>query len=394
MYNKRIKEKEEAYMQYRQLGRTGLMVSEIGFGTEWMERHSEKECKDVILACEEHGINILDCWIGNPVVRSAIGDAIAGRREKWIIQGHVGNVWENGQNTRTRDMDKCRAAFEDMLIRFRTDYIDLGMIHNVDEISDWKNILHGPFMAYMKELKACGKIHYIGLSTHNTEIARLVVEEGTVDMLLFSINPAFDMLPPTDDIMQFFADEYDAELGGIDVQRAALYELCDEKNIGITVMKGYAGGRLFDANRSPFGVALTPVQCLHYCLTRPAVASVLVGYDTPEHVTDAVAYEMADEAQKEYAAVLAGAPRHSYSGQCTYCGHCKPCPVNIDIAMVNKYLDLAELQDKVPDTLKAHYSSLSVNASACIGCRACEERCPFGVRIAERMEKAVKLFES
>lgn len=380
-------------MQYRKLGRTGLMVSEIGFGTEWMERHSAEECRDVILKCEEYGINILDCWMGNPVVRSSIGDAIAGRREKWFIQGHVGNVWENGQNTRTRDMEKCKAAFEDMLARFKTDYIDIGMIHNVDEISDWEKILNGPFMAYMKELKTSGKIHHIGLSTHNTEIARRVAEEETVDMLLFSINPAFDMLPPTDDIMQFFADEYDAALGGIDVQRAALYELCEKKDIGITVMKGYAGGRLFDAARSPFGVALTPVQCLHYCLTRPGVASVLVGYDTPEHVKAAIEYETADDALKDYTAVLSGAPKHSYQGQCTYCGHCKPCPMDIDIAMVNKYYDLAELQDKVPDTLSDHYNSLNVKASACIGCRACEERCPFGVRIAERMEKAANLFE-
>ena len=379
-------------MQYRKLGKTGLLVSEIGFGTEWMERHTAEECKSVILACEENGVNILDCWMGNPIVRTAIGEAISGRREKWIIQGHVGNIWENNQNTRTRDMAKCRAAFEDMLLRFGTDYIDLGMIHNVDEISDWENILNGPFMAYMKELKSNGKIRHIGLSTHNTEIARLAAEEGTVEMILFSINPAFDMLPPTDDIMQFFADEYDAELGGIDVQRAALYELCSKNEIGITVMKGYAGGRLFDAARSPFGVALTPVQCLHYCLTRPAVASVLVGYDTPEHVAAAMAYETASDEEKEYASVLAAAPRHSYRGQCTYCGHCKPCPVNIDIALVNKYFDLAELHDEIPDTLKAHYESLSPKASACIGCRACEERCPFGVEIAKRMEQAAKLF--
>lgn len=63
--------------------------------------------------------------------------------------------------------------------------------------------------------------------------------------------------------------------------------------MGLTVMKGFAGGRLFDAKRSPFGVALTPVQCIHYALTRPAVASILAGYDTPEHVDEAVSYSSA-----------------------------------------------------------------------------------------------------
>ena len=70
-------------MLYRKLGKTDIQVSEIGFGTEWMERHTAEECRQVILACEEYGINILDCWMGNPVVRSAIGDAIEGRRSKW-----------------------------------------------------------------------------------------------------------------------------------------------------------------------------------------------------------------------------------------------------------------------------------------------------------------------
>lgn len=111
--------------------------------------------------------------------------------------------------------------------------------------------------------------------------------------------------------------------------------------MGLTVMKGFAGGRLFDAKRSPFGVALTPVQCIHYALTRPAVASILAGYDTPEHVDEAVSYETATETEKDYASVLASAPRHAYDGQCTYCGHCKPCPAGIDIAMVNKLYDLA-----------------------------------------------------
>ena len=140
-------------------------------------------------------------------------------------------------------------------------------------------------------------------------------------------------------------------------------------------------------------MALTPVQCLHYALTRPAVASVLVGYDTPEHVDAAVAYETASEEEKDYATTLSQAPAHAYYGQCTYCGHCAPCPVGIDIAMVNKLYDLALMQDTVPATIKAHYDSLSSNGSDCIGCRGCEERCPFGVPVSERMVRAGELFQ-
>jgi len=200
------------------------------------------------------------------------------------------------------------------------------------------------------------------------------------------------MLPATDNIEDYFAQDYDESLGGISAERAELYRICEKNGVGITVMKGFAGGRLFDEKRSPFGVALTPVQCLHYCLTRPAVASVLAGYDTPEQVDASVAYETASDAEKDYASVLARAPRHAYSGQCTYCGHCKPCPVDIDIAMINKLYDLAVMQSQVPASLKAHYEELEHTASECVGCGGCESRCPFDVPVTERMKLAEKVF--
>ena len=380
-------------MQYRRLGKTNLMVSEIGFGAEWMERHNYEECKAAIERAEELGINILDCWMSEPNVRTNIGKALAGRRGRWFIQGHIGSTWQDGQYVRTRDVDKCREAFEDLLARLQTDYIDLGMIHFIDQENDWEEAINGPYIQYVKELKETGKIRHIGMSTHNPVMAKRAVESGLVEMMLFSINPAFDLLPPTDNIDNYFAEEYQDDLSGIDPVRAGLYKLCEQNDVGLTVMKPYAGGRLFDAKRSPFGVALTPVQCIHYCLTRPAVASVMAGYDTPEHVEQAAAYENASAEEKDYASLLANAPRHTFGqGECTYCGHCKPCPVKIDIAMVNKYYDLAVMQPDVPAAVKEHYLALEYRADACIGCHNCESRCPFGVKIAERMEKTAELF--
>ena len=266
------------------------------------------------------------------------------------------------------------------------------MLHYVDREDELDAIVNGPFYAYAKELKEKGVIRHIGLSTHNPRVAKKAVELGIVEMMLFSINPAFDLLPASEDMNTYFAEEYDKALGGIDKERAELYRLCEKNDVGLTVMKGFAGGRLFDAKRSPFGVALTPVQCIHYALTRPAVASILAGYDTPEHVDEAVSYETATETEKDYASVLASAPRHAYDGQCTYCGHCKPCPAGIDIAMVNKLYDLASMQPEVPASVRAHYEALERTASDCIGCRGCETRCPFHVPVAERMEKARALF--
>lgn len=380
-------------MNYRPLGQTGLKVSEIGLGGEWLERHNAAEVKAVIDRCAEAGINILDCWMSEPNVRSNIGAALEGRRERWIIQGHIGSTWQNGQYVRTRDLGKVREAFQDLLDRLRTDYIDLGMIHFVDETAEFHRIMEGEFIAYVKDLKQKGTIRHIGMSTHNPDVAKLAAQSGLVEMILFSVNPAFDMLPASEDLNDYFKDEYAENLGGIAPERAELYRICEQNNVGITVMKGYAGGRLFSADASPFGVALTPVQCLHYALTRPAVASVMVGFDTTEHVDAAVAYETASEEEKDYATVLAGAPRHAYVGQCTYCGHCAPCPAGIDIAMVNKLYDLAKMQDTVPPTVRAHYQGLSAHAADCIQCGGCESRCPFGVHIIERMQAAAELFQ-
>ena len=380
-------------MRYRELGRTGLIVSEIGFGGEWMDGTPE-EARAVVDAAEAAGVNILDCWMPDPTRRSNLGEALLGRRERWVIQGHLGSTWQGEQYVRTRDLAQVRPAFEDLLARFHTDYVDLGMIHYVDKPAEFLELMDdSPFIGYVRELRSAGAVRHVGLSTHNPEVARLAVENPEIEMILFSVNPAFDMMPATDDLDAYFDERGEqAATDGMRPERAELYALAEETGTGITVMKGYMGGRLFDAVQSPFGVALTPVQCLHYALTRPAVASVMVGFGEPAHVADAVAYETATDAQKDYASVLAGAPRHAYVGQCTYCGHCAPCPKGIDIAAVNKFFDLATSYDEVPDSLCEHYRALGATAADCIACRACEGRCPFGVHVAERMAAAAELF--
>ena len=79
---------------------------------------------------------------------------------------------------------------------------------------------------------------------------------------ILSMVPNFDMLPASENIDTMFAETFDAGLRGIDPDRAKLYRICEENDVGITVMKGFAGGRLFDEKRSPFGVRLSPVQCI------------------------------------------------------------------------------------------------------------------------------------
>lgn len=381
-------------MVYRELGKTGLKTSIIGFGAEWMVRHTQEECNALFRKCESYGINTVDCWMADPAVRDRIGQALVGHRDQWIIEGHVCSDWNNGNFRITRDVEACKRSFEDLLKRLRTDYIDLGMIFLVDKVDEFRSILNGPLAAYMRELKASGKIRHIGMSTHNPAVGIEAAKSGLVEMMLFCVNPAYDFLPPMEDHQKLFKDEtFESKLGGIDPKRAELYRTCASLGVGLTVMKAYAGGRLLDASRSPFKAALTPVQCLHYALTRPAVASVMVGYDTLEHIDEAVHYLSATKEELDYASVLAHAPFHSFDGECTYCDHCAPCRVGIPIGTVNKLYDLAiAAKGNIPASVREHYAALPHHAGECINCQACEKRCPFHVKIAERMAAAARLF--
>ena len=259
--NAEFRKGDNIIMQYRRLGKTGLMVSEIGFGGEWLERHEEKEAVEMLKYAHRQGINIIDCWMPDPKSRNIIGQAVSEDRAGWYVQGHIGSTYQNGQYTRTRDAVQCRIAFEDLLTRLQTDYIDLGMIHYVDQESDWDTVSRpGSYLDYVMELKNQGKIKHIGLSTHNPLIAIKAAESGLVEMLLFSVNPAFDLIPPTDDIENYFAATYEKSLNGINPVRVRMYKICEQQDVGIICRKPFAGGRLFDAKRSHFGVAMTAVQ--------------------------------------------------------------------------------------------------------------------------------------
>ncbi|MCQ2241706.1 aldo/keto reductase, partial [Treponema sp.] len=251
-------------MNYRRLGKTELMVSEIGFGGEWLERHPEEESIELMKYASSKGINIIDCWMPDPKSRDILGKAMKGNREKWYVQGHFGSTWQNGQYVRSRDMKFVKPAFEDLLARLQTDYIDLGMIHYIDTVEEWNAIQDSPFMDYVLEMKEKGVIRHIGMSSHDPKVSALAVKSGLIEMLLFSVNPAFDLLPSGEDLNDLLTEgyKYDHGLNGINKERADLYKLCEEYDVGITVMKGFAGGRLFDPKRSPFGVAMTPLQCI------------------------------------------------------------------------------------------------------------------------------------
>jgi len=381
-------------MNYRKMMRCGFEVSEIGLGCEHLEKKDKALVEEVVGAALEGGINILDVFMPQAEVRTLIGNAVRPVRQNIYLQGHIGAVLENGQYKRTRDVATCDEFVRDFLARYHTDTIDIGMIHFVDDLEDWHTIETQGLLEYAQQLKQKGIIRAIGLSSHEPHTALTAVQSGSIDVLMFSLNPSFDFLPEETGVDALFDPKtyQQAIFAGLNPVRQKLYETCAQRGVGITVMKTLAAGMLLNASASPLGAPLTVAQCEHYALTRPGVVSTLIGCVSGAEVRQALAYETLSLEEKDYTAVLAASRRYAADGACMYCNHCLPCPQQIDIAAVHKYYDLAKNLDETPATIREHYLALFAHASDCIACGECEERCPFGVKVAENMVKAAELF--
>lgn len=379
-------------MKYRTLGRTGLRVSEIGMGVEGMIGKSTAEIKQLVDLMEEKGVNFIDFYSPEPGMLRNFGKAIQGRREKFILQQHLCAVWKRGQYLRTRDPKECEAAFYERLSLVGTDHFEIGMIHYVDALKDWE-VCKKKILPLARSLRAEGKIGHIGLSSHNPEVALEAIREPDLEVLMFSVNPCYDLQPAGENVEQLWADAaYEKHLTNMDPQRQELYESCARLGVGIDVMKAFGGGDLMHSDVSPAKVELTPYECISYALSRPAVASVMAGARNLKELEEDADYSEAGAEMKDYAAALARMPMISWQGHCMYCGHCAPCPKQINIADVTKFLNLAKAQKKVPETVAQHYAVLDHHASECVQCGACETRCPFDVPVRQNMREAAAIF--
>ena len=130
-------------MQQRTLGRTGIQVGEIGMGCEGFVGKTAEQVMEMVDAMDAAGVRCIDLYTPNPDVRDHLGRALAGRRDRFVLQGHLGAVWKSGQYKRTRDMAEVREGFADQLRRLGTDRLEIGMIHYSDAMADWETIRTG-----------------------------------------------------------------------------------------------------------------------------------------------------------------------------------------------------------------------------------------------------------
>ncbi|HEX7713430.1 MAG TPA: aldo/keto reductase [Bacillota bacterium] len=376
-------------MEYRKLGKKGLEIGVIGLGTEFIWHEPQDVVTEVVHEALDHGVNYFDLWMPSPEIRDYFGVAIQGHREKINIAGHLGSTLKDGQYFRTRDLQKSEAFFDDLLKRLRTDYVDILMLHFIDDEEDYKAVFEsGEFYELALRLKSTGKARYIGMSGHKVPMALKAVQSGKIDLLMFPVNPAFDSLAGEMGLEAFWDEKtYQNEATAVSLARKELYHLCEQQGVGIVAMKPYAGGWLLNGKTNDMN--LSPVQCLSYCLAQPGVVTAIPGCKNIDEMKQALAFLNATENEKDFS-ILNSSTRWNIKGVCMYCNHCLPCPAKIDIGKLTRLVTTAELG--LSEGIRAKYQSLEFKASDCMKCGSCMKRCPFGVDVLSNMEKAVTIF--
>lgn len=362
-------------MEYRTNKRTRDKISEIGMGTAYIVEADRNDAVKTVRYAYEKGVNFYDLAAGDGSAFGIFGEALSDVRKNVMYQIHFGADYSKGTYGWTLDLDTVKRSVERQLKELKTDHINYGFIHCQDESRDWKRYRKNGILDYIMELKAQGVVKHIGASSHTPAVIQEIIDEDIIDMLMFSVNPAYD----------YNHGEY--AFGGVD-ERSDVYRRCEKLGIGISVMKPFSGGQLLSAETSPFGKALTQYQCIKYALDKPGVLTVLPGAQSIEEVDTLLKYYEQSEVALDYSIIGTFAPPEA-NGKCVYCNHCKPCPVGIDIGMINKFYDLSKIGD---DMAREHYLALENAAADCIACGHCNKRCPFGVDQMERMQEIREYF--
>ena len=364
-------------MEYRINRRTGDKISVIGLGSSSISQAGEKEGIETLKMAYENGINYFDLAAGDSDCFKYYGEAFKKVRENVMYQIHFGANYETGTYGWTTNLDKIKRSVAWQLSELKTDYIDYGFIHCIDEESDFERYKKDGVLDYIKELKSKGIVKHIGISSHMPKLVNKALDTGLIDMVMFSINPAYDYSRGT------YAN-------GSSEERTKLYRRCEKEVVGISVMKAFSGGQLLDEKTSPFGRALTKNQCIKYALDKPGVLTVLLGIRGKEDLEGLLKYNEATEEEKDYSEISEFTPAEA-TGKCVYCNHCEPCPMGLDIGLINKYYDLSRVGDNLA---KDHYMNLEKTVKDCISCGHCNQRCPFKVDQVSRMKEIEEYFGS
>ena len=333
-------------MEYVTLGKTGLKVSRVGLGGIPIQRIDAEAAKKLLDAVEAAGINYIDSARGYSVSEELIGQAIEGRREKFVL----------ATKTMSRDKEGMARDIEISLKNFRTDYIDLYQVHNPSLQQLEQICAPGGALEALMEARAAGKIGHTGLTAHSPEVFERALELDWVETVMFPYNI-------------------------VENQGADLMEQAAEKNVGFIGMKPLAGGAIEDA-----------ALALRYIAANPHVSVVIPGMYAPGEVAqNAAAVADAAPLSQEEQDRMEQIRKELGTSFCRRCNYCAPCTVGISIPnafLFHGYLSRYGLADWA----RSRYEAMPAKAGDCVECGACEERCPYQLPIREMLKKTAADF--
>lgn len=334
-------------MRKVELGATGLVVSEVGFGGIPIQRLSHVEAVSVVRKCLDLGITFLDTANGYTTSEERIGEAIRGRRDHLVL----------ATKTQARDAEGVAKHLALSLERLGVDAIDLYQFHCVSSEEDYRKVLApgGP-LDVVRQAQASGVVRHVGLTSHAMDIAIKAVRSGHFQTIMFPFN--------------FVAAEAAQEL----------VPLALEREVGFIAMKPLAGGALDDASLAFKYLRQFPRVLPIPGIERAAeIEEIVAILDGPAQLTPDQQAEM-DRIRSELG-----------NRFCRRCGYCEPCPQGVSIQTlmildsIIKRMPAANVFSDLAQTVE--------DAQECVECGECEEKCPYGLPIREMIQERVGLFE-
>jgi aryl-alcohol dehydrogenase-like predicted oxidoreductase len=352
-------------VHYRPLGKTGVEMSDISFGGAGIGSH------EVVERAVERGINYFDTSpdYSRTGSEQVIGKALRAHRDKVFIaskfctaDGHL------PKDTPVRDIV---ASVEASLKRLQTDYLDVCIIH---ECNDLDRLMAPTFHEAFDRLKEQGKVRFLGVSSHTPnleQVMRQAVDSGRFQMLLVAYN--FKNWP---DLTDIFRDAHGRGIGVVAMKTL--------KGARATVLKDFAGGR------QAFSQA-----AFKWVLSNPHVSGLVVSIQDFEQIDEYLFASGKPFSDADLALLEDYDQRIAHEYCRPGCGQCLDhCPNDVPVDDVLRYGMYAEDYGWGAQA-REQYAALPVdrNASHCASCPApCEAACPFGIAIREKLVRLDRLF--
>jgi predicted aldo/keto reductase-like oxidoreductase len=348
------------------LGRTGLEVSEIGFGS------ASSSDADLVRHALERGVTFFDTaesyrfgWS-----EEALGAGLKGVRDRVVLSSKT----KAGTGDSEAEM---MAALEGSLKRLQTDYLDIYFNHAVNDVRRMQN---PEWRTFTERARDQGKIRFRGMSGHGSRLAECLdyaIEEDLVDVVLtaYSFGQDPDLYDRLRHTFHFVALQPD-------LPRAL--EKAKAKDVGVIAMKTLMGARLNDMRPYESEGYSFAQAALRWVLSSPRVDAALISMTSTAKIDEYVAASGGREIRQGDLDLL---ERYAALQGRSYCRHgcnaCEgACPEGVEIAEVLRtrmyavdYRDQAlALED---------YAKLGSGAEACLACthQACLGACPYGLPV-------------